>query len=404
MTNVWRRVAGLALLAGIVAVLVWAFWPAPVGVDIAEAVRRPLVVSVSDEGTTRIREIYTVSAPVGGKVTRSPREVGDVVEAGKTLLATIEPSEPAFLDIRSLSELSAAVAAAEAGVVLAAAELTQAKARRTFAESDLKRAKSLLERKTISAREFEERALELANAQADVGTAEAAAQMRRRELESARARLIQPGSVRKAVGATCCVRVASPIDGVVIDIPVESEQVVAAGTALIRLGDPEDLEIVVELLSHEAVRVSPGARAFIDGWGGPRLAATVRRVAPAAVTEISALGIEEQRVEVVLDLDEASTERLGHNFRVIAHVVVDEAADALTIPLGALFRREGEWAAFAVRDGVARLTELQTGKRSDTLVEVLSGLAEGDTVVVHPSDAVTDGRSVAQRQLVTENR
>jgi len=399
MAKVWRRIVGVLFVAAIALALGWALWPAPVGVDLVAVTRQPLVVSVSDEGTARIREVYTVSAPVGGKVTRSPREVGDMAVAGETLLATIEPSEPAFLDIRSLAELSAAVAAAEAAVALAEAELNEAQARETFAEADVKRAKSLLERNTIAAREFEERDLALTAARAAVGTAEAAAQMRRRELESARARLIQPGAAAKARGETCCVRVFAPIDGVVIDIPVESEQVVAAGTALIRLGHPEDLEIVVDLLSHEAVRVAPGARAFIDGWGGPRLDATVRRVAPSAETEISALGIEEQRVEVVLDLDEPAGGRLGHNYRVIAHVVIDEAPDALVAPLGALFRQNGEWAAFVDEDGVARLRVLETGKRSDTLVEILSGIETGERVIVYPSDTVADGKRIEQRHL-----
>lgn len=405
MRTILRRLLAALVIAAIGAALVWALWPEPVAVDLATATRGPLVVTVSDEGEARIREVYTVSAPVGGKVTRSPREEGDTVRAGETVVARIEPSEPAFLDIRTLGELSAAVAAAEAAVTLADAELSQAEARLTFAVNDQKRAASLVERKTIAPREFEERSLEVTDAEAAVSTARAAAEMRRRELDSARARLIQPGvaALPPREDERCCVTVRAPTDGVVIEVPVESEQVVAAGTPLIRLGDPADLEVVVDLLSHDAVRVTPGARAFIDGWGGPRIPARVRRIAPAARTEISALGIEEQRVEVILDLEAepGETRRLGHNYRVIASVVVWEADDALTVPLGALFRENGGWATFVVaQDGTARLRPVTIGERSDAKVQILDGLKESERVVVHPSDRVTDGVRVTQREIV----
>jgi len=400
MARLVRWLFAIAALSGIAAALLWALWPAPVPVDVARAERGDLVVTVSDEGRTRIREIYTVSAPVAGKVARSPRDIGDRVVAGETLVATILPVDPTLLDVRTRRELEAAVEAAVAAVDLAEAELVQAEARHEFALNDMKRAISLVERGTITERQFQERELDVVAAQAALGTARATLAMRRQELESARARLLAPGQ-DGGTGADAPVRVPSPIGGVVIEVPVESEQVVAAGTPLIRIGDPADLEVVVDLLSHEAVAVAPGGRAWIDGWGGPRVEARVRRVAPAARTEVSALGIEEQRVEVILDLldGEGVAGRLGHNFRVIAHVVTAEVEDAVRVPVSALFRDDGTWSAFVVEDGTARLVPLGIGARNERLAEVLSGLEAGDVVVTHPGDAVAEGVRVEPRRI-----
>lgn len=400
MARLVRLMVAFAALAGIVAALVWALSPAPVPVDVATVERGPLVVTVSDEGHTRIREIYTISAPVAGKVARSPRDVGDRVIAGETLVATILPVDPTLLDVRTRREREAAVEAAEAAVDLAEAELVQAEARHEFALGDLRRAMSLVERGTITQRQFEERELDVVAAQAALGTARATLAMRRQELASAEARLLSPGEPAEN-GPDEPVRVPSPIGGVVIEVPVESEQVVAAGTPLIRIGDPDDLEVVVDLLSHEAVAVAPGARAWIDGWGGPRIEAVVRRIAPAARTEISALGIEEQRVEVILDLvdGELAAKRLGHNFRVIAHVVTAEVEDAVRVPISALFREGGTWSAFVVRNGTAGLVPLEIGRRNDRFAEVVAGLDAGDVVITHPGDAVADGVRVEPRRI-----
>lgn len=400
MARLVRWLVGIAAVAGVAAALSWALWPAPVPVDLATVERGDLVVAVSDEGVTRIREVYTVSAPVTGQVARSPLEEGDAVTAGETLVATLAPGAPDPLDLRTRRERQAAVEAAEAAVDLAEAELKEAEARRDFAANDLKRAMSLAARGTITQRQLEERQLEVSATQAALDTARAALAMRRKELASARARLLSPGQPA-GVEEFEPVRVLAPTSGIVISVPVESEQVVAAGTPLVEIGDPDDLEVVVDLLSTEAVAVAPGARGWIDGWGGPRVPATVRRVAPAARTEISALGIEEQRVEVILDLQDGDGKagRLGHNYRVIAHVVVAEVEDGVLVPLSALFRDEGAWAAFVVADGVARQVRLQLGERNDRLAEVLSGLEPGDVVVTHPGDAVADGVRVAPRRI-----
>ncbi|MEM8854349.1 MAG: HlyD family efflux transporter periplasmic adaptor subunit [Pseudomonadota bacterium] len=391
---------GLVVVAGILALTAWALWPRPILVDMATVETGPLEVVVSDDGTTRIQEVYTVSAPVGGTLTRSPLDEGDIVTGGETVIATILPGEPTFLDARSRREAEAVVEAAQAAVNLADVLLLQAEAQHNFALSDLRRAQTLRARNTISAREMEQKELDVVRASAEMGSARATANMRRQELESAKARLIQPGSSGVDTDdETCCVTVRAPVSGVVIDVTIESEQTIAAGTPMIEIGDPDALEVVVELLSREAVRVNPGDRAWLDGWGGGTLEAVVRRVEPAARTEISALGIEEQRVEVLLDLAQRADgdARLGHNYRVVAHIVVWEDADALKVPLGALFRSGGDWAVFQVVEERAVLTPVSIGERGRTHAAVLSGLDPGATVIVHPSDTVTDNTTVAQR-------
>ncbi|MEM8811470.1 MAG: HlyD family efflux transporter periplasmic adaptor subunit [Pseudomonadota bacterium] len=404
MARILRWTLGVILVCGLGAALAWAFWPRPIPADFAVIERRALQVTVADEGTTRISEIYTVSAPLGGKVSRSPREVGDAVEADKTLVALIEPNEPTFLDIRSRREAEAAVQAAQAAVALAEARVLQAAAQVRFARTDLKRAQELAPRRTIAPRELEERELDVASAEADLASAHATADVRRRELDSARAGLIQPGSALRDLSSSmaCCVEVRAPIDGVVVKIITESEQVVTPGTPLLEIGNRNELEVMVDLLSRDAVKVDVGDRAWIDGWGGgEKLEATVVRVDPAAETEISALGIEEQRVETILHLVEpgVSAGRLGHNFRVIAHIVIWEKPDALTIPLSALFRSGSDWAAFKVVEGRAALARLEIGRRNQRFAEVVSGLEPGDTVVTHPNDTILDGSAVIDRAL-----
>ncbi|MCK5549378.1 MAG: HlyD family efflux transporter periplasmic adaptor subunit, partial [Hyphomicrobiaceae bacterium] len=261
-------------------------------------------VTVDEEGETRIREIYVVSSPLDGRVLRSPRDVGDVVMKDKTLLAVIEPGAPSFLDIRTRRELEAIVAAAEASIILTESEIDRAESELEFAQSDLKRAKSLSQRGTISERTLEKAALEVQVRQAGLAQARANLTLRKRQLDSAKARLIGPERKKKRQSdGSCCVEVHAPVDGRVLRIDKESEQSVKAGEPLVRIGDPKDLEIVVDLLSTDAVKVKAGAQARIEGWGGPKpLKAKVRRVDPAGFTKVSALGIEEQRVNTILDL------------------------------------------------------------------------------------------------------
>lgn len=393
-----RLLAAIAILA-IAALTAWALWPRPIPADLVTIGTGALTVTVDDEGVTRIEDVYTVSAPTGGTVQRSPRRVGDVVQARDTVLAVIEPAQPAFLDVRAMRGAQAAVAAAQSGVGLAQAQVAQAQAELDFAQADLDRALELARRETISARELDRIRLQVATAQSALASAQAAQEVRLRELESAQAALIQPG-LDEGRGTGCCIEVRAPVNGRVLRIMVESEQVVQPGTPLVEVGDPGRLEVVVDLLSRDAVRVEPGAPAIVDGWGGPALQGRVVRVEPTAFTRVSALGIEEQRVRTVIALlePEAYRGRLGHNFRVVARISVWQADDVVQVPLGALFREGGEWAVFVV-DGEdrARTRRVALGERTMQTAQVLEGLEPGERVVLHPSDRIADGVALEPR-------
>ena len=387
--------AGLAL-AG---TLAWAMWPKPVGVDFAQATRGPFLVTVDEEGETRIRDVYTVSAPIGGKLLRRPLEAGDRVKKDVTPVATIEPSAPPFLDVRTLRELEAQVEAGKAAVALAEAEIRQAESELEFAENELGRARALIRNKTISERTHERARIDADTRRAAVARAKSNLEVRKRELESAQARLIAPEEAWKGEAPVgCCVTVRAPVSGRVLRLIQESERVVLAGTPLVDIGDPADLELVVEYLSTDAVKVREGALATVEGWGGTPLTAKVTRVEPAGFTKVSALGIEEQRVRIILSLVNPgeAAERLGHEFRVIVKIQTYESAKALRVPISALFRKGNSWAVFAVDRGRARVALVEIGLRNTAYAEVLRGLAEGTVVLLHPSDRIAEGVRVVR--------
>jgi HlyD family secretion protein len=387
-------IAALALLA----VFVWALWPKPVAVDAARVTRGPMLVTVDEEGKTRIKDVYTVSAPISGKVLRRLLEAGDPVKRDDTVVATIEPTAPPFLDVRVLRELEAQVAAAKAGVALAEAEVRQAQSELEFAEGEYDRAQKLSRTETIALRALEKAQLDAQARRAALERAKSGLEVRRREVESAEARLIGPNEHWKGeVPVGCCVKVHAPVSGRVLRVLQESEKVVSAGTPLVEIGDPAKLEIVVELLSADAVKVREGAAATVEAWGGTPVAAEVTRVEPAGFTKISALGIEEQRVRTILELrgDAEALPRLGHDYRVFVKIEVYAAPDALRVPIGALFRKGEDWAVFVVAGARARATPVVIGQRNSSFAEVAGGLAEGDVVVLHPSDRVADGIRVA---------
>jgi HlyD family secretion protein len=323
------------------------------------------------------------------------------VKAGETVVAIIRPTVPEFLDARARREAEAAISAAEAMVEFARAQVREAEAQLAHAESEYARAAELRRRGAIAESRFEEIRVGVSTAEARLYSAEATLAVRQRELESARARLIGPETIAEDDPDACCILVRAPTTGQVLTVHHESEQVVSAGTPLVDLGDAERLEIVAELLSSDAVRIRPGAAARVDGWGGRALPATVRRVEPAGFTRVSALGIEEQRVRVVLDFDDPPDERagLGHGYRVVVHVVVDRIEEAVLVPLGALFRRGAAWAVFVVaEDGRAVERTVQIGARTSQQAVVEAGLEPGDRVILHPRDRVTEGQPVAERQ------
>jgi HlyD family secretion protein len=391
----WLPPLALVLLA-----LAWLFRPQPVAVDLAEASRGPLQASVSDDGETRVKDVFVVSAPVAGLMRRIELEAGDPVVADATVVARIEPSDPAFLDRRTEGEALAALRAAEAARAHAAAEVRRVEAELEFAQAELRRYEGLVARAAVSQNDLDAARRRGRTAEAALQESRAGLRVRESEVEQARARLQAPGGPRNADCA--CVLVRSPVSGRVLRVLNESEGVVTAAAPLIEVGDPRRLEVVVDLLSTEAVRVSPGQKVLVEGWGGGQpLAAVVRRVEPFGFTKVSALGVEEQRVNVVIDFagPEEQWSRLGHGFRVEPRILLWESEAVLRVPLSALFREGGDWRVFRDDAGRARATAVRVGHDNGLEVEVLEGLKPGDHVVVHPSDRVNDGARIVERQL-----
>ncbi len=395
-------VIGALVVAGI-GVAAWQIsQPQYIPVDIATVEKGVLEVTVNADGMTRIKDVFEVSAPVSGQVLRSPVKIGDTVVGGETVVARIEPGEPAFLDERARKQAEATVAQAQAALVLSEANLRAAEADMNNAQRQLDRIVELHERGTASDAQLEqaEVALDVAAAQFDSALANKA--MRESELEAAQAVLIEPNTQDRPAepGPDCCISITAPISGQVLGITNESARMVQAGTPLLTIGPPNDLEITVDLLSTDAVRIAPGAKAYVERWGGKdALEAVVRKIEPAAYTKISALGIEEQRVRVLLDFVTPPEDRpaLGHNFRVYLRIVEWRGEDALRVPISALFRDDGDWAVFTIEGETARLRPVEVGRRNTEFAEVLSGLQPGDKVITHPSDRVADGVLVVDR-------
>lgn len=374
-----------------------ALQPKPVAVDIVAVRTAQMSVEIEETGQTRVRDIYRISAPVSGRIDRTLLHVGDRVIKGQTVVATIHPVDPPFMDTRSRAEAQARVQAAAAAVSLAGAELEQASAALELAESDYKRALRLATSDSIPAARLDAARIDAALKAAQVDSARAAVRLRESELASARAALIQPGGTgTQDRGEDCCVKLVAPIDGVVLGLSVESENVVAAGAPLAEIGDPSRLEIVVDLLSSDAVRVHPGTPATLVGWGGDPVRATLRRVDPAGFVRVSALGIEERRVNAILDPDEP-VPLLGHGFEVRVRLAIWQSDTVVQVPLTAVFRDGNAWSAFVVRDGIARQVGVKIGHVNGTTAQVLDGLKDGDEVVDFPGDRVGDGVQVTRR-------
>lgn len=396
-----KRIALAAAAFLIAAGFFFAMRTKPVPVDAGTVTRGALIVTVDEEGKTAIKNIFAVASPIAGKVLRSPVKTGDVVEKGKSIVALIQPPPPALIDVRSKAELESAAQSAAASLSLAEAELAQSNADLHFAQADLTRARELSKRAVASERTLQKAEIEVETKTAAVARANANVALRKRELESAQVRLLTPDQsfVERLVEIACCFEVKSPESGRVLKVIAESEAIVQSGAPLVEIGNPQDLEVSVELLSSDAVRVERGAKAVLDGWGGPALPAHVTKVYPSGFTKISALGIEEQRVKVLLDFDGAKDERarLGHDFKVFVRIEVYQNPEALRVPLAALFRRGESWGVFVIEDGVARERRIEIGERNPAYAEVHSGLKEGEHIVLHPSDQVSDGARVAER-------
>lgn len=402
MTVTTRRMTlwgtlGLLLLAA----LVYTFMPQPVPVDLVEALHGPLLITIDEEGETRVRDIYVLSAPVAGRALRIEAEVGDSVVAGETVVAEIEPIDPSFLDPRSEAQARAEINAAESARDLALAQLDSARAELEFAESELQRARQLVRDKLISEHALDEAERGYKTRKAELATARAALQMSSFELERARAQLVSPASPHERHERCECVPLRAPVNGRILRVLHESEGVVNAGEPLVEIGNPGDLEIVTDLLSTDAVRATAGQRVIIRQWGGEQtLEGRVRRVEPFGFTKVSALGIEEQRVNVIIDITSPpeAWARLGHGYQLETRIVLSEQPDVLKLPLTALFRDGPRWAVYIVEAGRARLRHVKVGEHSQLEAGILQGLKAGERVIEHPGNRIADGVRITARR------
>jgi HlyD family secretion protein len=383
----------LAVVVVVAVILGVALWPSTTEVDVAAVARGPLQVTIDEEGETRVRERFIVSAPVMGRVERIELEPGDRVVRGRTIVARLTPAAAPLIDPRTQSELRAAVAAAQAAVGQAQAERGRAAAALARAQSSRRRLATLATAGAISGDELEAAETALKSAEEAARAAEFTVARAEHELQLARARTA-PSSAGGRIA-----EVIAPVDGVVLKRLRESASVVPVGEPLLEIGDPASLEIVSDLLSTDAVRVSPGDEVAVEQWGGSApLRGRVRRVEPSGFMKVSALGVEEQRVNVIVDFaDEAERGALGDGYRVEVRIAIWRTDSTLKVPVGSLFRRGDDWAVFVVENGRARLQVVQLGERNDRDGQVLDGLAEGQAVVLHAPDTLSDGARVTVR-------
>ena len=412
----WRTGLWFVILAGLAMVLVRAFQPQPVLVDLGVVVSGPMQVTVENDGITRVRDSYVVTAPIEGQLLRTPLRPGDVVKAKETVLAEFAPIEPRLLDARSRSEAKARIARAEAAVLEMQAMSATAEADLELAQQELSRLEPLVEKKLVSPAQYDVAQRNLRSASEQLRAARQAVEVARFEAEVARASLRDPlvdEIEDHVIGAAADqqepshvrdhLRLRSPIDGRVLRVFEESSRALLAGTPLLEVGDVGELEIVTDFLTQDAVKIKPGMPVRLRGWGGVQpdgdehvLTGTVRVVEPGGFTKVSALGVEEQRVNVIIDpdADEALT-ALGDGYRLACQVVLWEEQAVVSVPAGALFRNGETWQAFVVEDGVARLRAVQLGRRSSVAAQVLDGLVSGDSVVLYPGEWLEDGMRVA---------
>jgi HlyD family secretion protein len=393
----WIRGGSLALAALLVVGLIVVAWlPNPVEVEVATVARGPLVVTVNEDGRTRVKDRYIISSPITGNLARPELEAGDAIEEDQ-VIARLVPLPPPLLDSRTRAEAKARVDATQAAVRQAQAAVNRARYERDFAKQESERALAVVQQGGLARSDADRAVSGYRSAEEQLSSAHFGERVAQHELELARTALLQ---LSGKGDDTQQLEISSPVAGQVLKVFQESEGVVQAGTPIMEVGDPSALEIVVDVLSQDATRIPGGAPTTIERWGGKTpLKGHVRVVEPSAFTKLSALGVEEQRVNVIIDLDE-ERERwstLGDGYRVEARISVWEGEDVLRLPASAVFRSEEAWAAFVVEDGSAVLREVEIGETNGLQTEVVSGLEEGDMVIAYPSDSVRDGVAVKAR-------
>lgn len=405
MTRWFKRLLTVVMLGGFIAAVVYAFLPKPVLVDMAQVSRGDLQVYVEEDGKTRLRERYTVSAPLSGRLLRITLNAGDVVPKGEPV-AVIEPSAPELLDPRARAQAEARVKASQAALEKSGTVLEAAQAALDLAETEYARAAELHAKKALARTELDVKVMQRLTRTAEYRSARHAQEVAQFELELARAAFIRMHPSATSADESLHLKIpAPPLVGSghvfhVLRVLRESAGAVTVGTPLLELGDLADLEIEIDVLSSDAVKVHPGARVLLEQWGGDApLVGKVRLIEPSGFTKISALGVEEQRVNVIVDFAsvDAIPPGLGDGFRVEAKIIVWEATDVVRVPTSALFRQGEGWAVFRLEQEKAALHSVKIGHLNGLHAEVLEGLAPDDTVILHPSDKIADGVLVTPR-------
>ncbi|KVW96063.1 efflux RND transporter periplasmic adaptor subunit [Thiobacillus denitrificans] len=396
--QVRTKLGMLALAALVVAGLVYGFMPRAVPVDVAAVETGPFVVTVEEEGKTRVMERYVVSAPVSGTLRRITLKAGDAVKPGQ-VIAEIEPVRSDALDPRTRAQAQAQAGAAQAALAVAQENARATAAALQLAQQERARAETLRESNFLSAQALDTARTAETRARAVQQAADHAVKVARFELEMAHAAAASTAWLQAGAPAER-LSVRAPVEARVLKLVRESEGAVLAGQPLIEIGNPESLEVEVEVLSTHAVKITPGSRVILDRWGGDSaVEGSVRVVEPTGFTKISALGVEEQRVRVIVDFTSPreAWHRLGDGYRVEARFVIWEDADVLQLPASALFRQGEGWAAFVLEAGRAKLKPVEVGQRAGLIAQVLSGLDAGEQVITHPDDKISDGTRVKLR-------
>jgi HlyD family secretion protein len=395
---IWRRLIPYVLGALLLILLFQALRSSPIAVETGTVTRGPLTVTVLEEGKTRIRHRYLITPPVAGYLNRVPLRAGDRIEAGKTVLATVQPQPAGFLDPRAHAEAEARVKASEATRMQRETQIERVRAALDLAQKEMVRAKELKKSGAIATKDWDTAESQVSVLTRDLNTAQFAMQVAEFELAQSRAALNQVQTpLTENIDP---LKIIAPVDGYVLNVFEESARMIMAGTQIMEVGDHTDLEAEIELLSSDAVGVQPGADVSIEQWGGEKpLRGKVTVVEPGGYTKISALGVEEQRVKVRVNfldpLPRGTT--LGDRFRVEARIVTWHGDNLLQVPTGALFRRGGDWMTFLFEGGKARQTKVEIAHNNGVTAEVRGGLTEGQRVILHAPDAVADGAKVEPR-------
>ena len=396
--EVRRRILIITVSVAVIAALVYGFMPKPAQVDMAEAKKGPMRVTIDEEGKTRVKDRFVVSAPVAGFLRRIELEVGDAIKKGQ-VVAELEPLRSSVLDPRSRAEALAAVSAAQATLNAVKEDERSAEASAEYARKNIERQKRLFESGYVAKDTLDQADADAKRTDAGRLSAEARVKAARAELERVRSQLGH-SAAEGTVDRERVVTVRAPAAGRLLKIHHESEGVIASGEPIIDIGDPQTIEVKAEVLSADAVKIKSGGAVLFERWGGSDpLSGVVRVIEPAAFTKISSLGVEEQRVLVIADITSVpeAWKRLGDGYRVEASFVIWEGKDVLQVPASALFRKGDGWAVFVVDTYRARLKEVVVAHRNGLVAEIISGLAEKEQVITHPDDTVRDGVRVRLR-------